>query len=135
MKTKINDMKLLHGTNIKKQRKINAQESNKQSDNSKNSKKSPKTKPDKEKNKELTEEEKKIIHQRKFLKKYRKLRKAKIVYDSLEDDESMDEKENKYLIFAEKSNILFVFDSVMLTSSVFHFIHLTINFAKRKTLY
>ena len=67
---------------------------------------------------------KKIIYQRKFLKKYRKLRKKKIVYDSLEDNESLDEKENKDLIFTEGSNILFVFDFIMLISSIFLFFHL-----------
>ena len=133
MKNKINDMKLLHVVPIKKQKKTIAQESIKQSNISKNSKNNPLTKLNKE-NHEIAKEEKKLILQRKFLRKYRKLRKKKIIYDSLEGDESMEEKENGYLIFKEGSNILFRFDFIMLVTSVFLFFHLSIYFANSKII-
>ena len=58
MKTKINDMKLLHVESIKKRRRVIFQDSNKQANISKNTKNIPETKIDKE-NKEITKEEKK----------------------------------------------------------------------------
>ena len=134
MKTKINDMKLKHVASIRKHRKVTFQESNKQSNTLNNSTNNQIIKCVKE-HKEITEDEKKLIIQRKFLRKYRKLRKAKIIYDSLEDDESTDEKENKYLIFAEGSNVLFVFDFIMLTYSIFLFFSLSINFANTNIIY
>ena len=79
--------------------------------------------------------QKKIIIPNKYLKKFRKLRKKKIIYDSMEDNESEDEKNNMCFIFQQDSSFLFIFDFIILISAIFCYFYLSINFAKARVLF
>ena len=93
---------------------------------------SPKNKPSLPKIQFLTKEDK-ILKKR--FKKYRKLHKKKLIYDSMEETETDDEKEEAFFIFDPQGRFLFVFDFIILVTANFIFWYLSINFARVSYFY
>ena len=71
----------------------------------------------------------KLKHEQKILSKYRKIKRIKNLYDSMDDDES-EEDERDYYVINPESKIILIFDFLLNIFFLYYFIVTTINLAK-----